>query len=155
MFFPRAAVLHRLLQHGFLPWGASPSGADSHGATSPAGKPAPVQVPLSMGPLVLQKACSSVGFPWDPSLLWASTCSGTGSCMSCRGISVLAPAAPPPPPLTLGSAKLFLSYIFTLLFQLQLLLCNFFFLKYVTREGLPLLLMGSALTSTANCPWLC
>ncbi|NWY38690.1 KHDR2 protein, partial [Sylvia atricapilla] len=56
---------------------------------------------LSMGPQVLPAACSSMGFPWAHSLLWASSYSSTGSSTGCRGISALAPGAPPAPPSTL------------------------------------------------------
>jgi len=63
-----------------------------------------------MGPQVLPGACSSAGSPRGHSLLQASTCSGMGSSMgcrgtacltmvfimSCRGISAPVPGAPPP-----------------------------------------------------------
>ena len=93
--FPQAAVLHELLQRGPFPWGAvlqeqaAPAWVP-RGVTSPASKPAPSWAPLSMGLQVLPGTCSSMGFPWGHSLLWASTCSGVGSSMGCRWI-----AAPP------------------------------------------------------------
>ena len=114
--FPQAAVLHKLLQCGSLPWGAvlqeqtAPAWVP-HGVTSPASKPASVWAPLS--PRVLPGACSSVGFPQGHSLLRASTCSGMGSSMGCRGTACLtmvftmgcrrisAPAPEVPPPLLL------------------------------------------------------
>jgi len=81
--FPRAAALHRLPQHGsflrvaVLQAQAAPVWVP-HRVTSPASKPAPSWVPLSMGPQVLAAACSSMGSPWGHSLLQASICSGMG-----------------------------------------------------------------------------
>ena len=107
-----------------------------HRVTSPASKPALAWAPPSTGPQVLPGACSSVGFPWGHSLLqvhpsalvWGPPqaaggisppphpssmgCRGT-ACFTmvvspgCKGISALAPGAPPPPPsaLTLVSAE--------------------------------------------------
>lgn len=54
-----------------------------HGVTSPASKPALVWAPLSVGPQVLPRVCSSAGFSQDHSLLQASTCSSCNC--SCKG----------------------------------------------------------------------
>jgi len=139
--FPWATGLHKLLQCGFLPRGAVLQEQTAplwvpHGVTSPASKPGPAWAPLSTGPQVLPRACSSVGFPQGHSLLWVSACSRVRSsvgcrwisaplwtsvgcrgtvCLTvvvligCRGISALAPGAPPPPPssLPLMSANFF------------------------------------------------
>jgi len=99
-----------------LPTGCSPSGTGCssvgpHRVTSPASKPAPAWAPLSTGPQVLAGACSSIGFPQGHNLLhthlpsppWISMgCTGT-ACLTmvfstvCKGISALAPGAPPCP----------------------------------------------------------
>ena len=71
--FPWAAVLCELLQHGSFPWGA---GLQE--------QTAPAWAPLSIGPA---RSCSSTGFPWGHSLLWASTCPGEGSSTDCKWIS--------------------------------------------------------------------
>jgi len=147
-----------------------------HEVTSTASKPAPAWATLSTGPQVLAGACSSMGSPQGHSLLWAhppaqhrvpSTgyrwisappwtsigCRGT-ACLTmvfstgCRGISVLAPGAPPSPPsLALVSAGLFLSYSLT-----PLSYCSFLFplLNYVIPEALPPSLVGSALASSGS-----
>jgi len=141
-------------------------------------EPAPVRAPLFMGPQVLPGACSSTGSSQGHSFLQASTCSSVGSSMGCRwrsapswtsmgcrgtacltivvftgcrGISAVAPGAPPPSPsLTLVSAELLLSYSHSSL-QLKLLLCSSFspFLNVITKV-LPPLLMGSALASSGS-----
>jgi len=89
--FPQGTALHKLLQHGSLPTGCSPSGtgcsSSDHRVTSPDSKSAPAWAPLSTGPQVLPGACSSEGFPRDHSLLQASTCSSVGSSTGCRWIS--------------------------------------------------------------------
>jgi len=128
------------------------------------------------GPQVLSEACSSMVSTQGHSLLWASTRSSMGSsvgcrwisappwtsmgyrgttCLTmvfsrgCRGISALAPGAPPPSPslLTLVSAELFLSHILTPLSCCKSPRFFFSLLKYVIPEALPSLLMGSALAS--------
>jgi len=142
--FPRAAVLQEKGAPAWVP----------HGVTSPASKPAPAWAPLSTQPQVLAGACSSAGFPWGHSLLQASTCSVVGSStgcrwrsappwtsmdcrgtacltmaftMGCRGISALAPGAPPPSPsLTLVSAELFHTYSLLFLAEFSVLNSNFF-----------------------------
>ena len=145
-FFPQAAALHKLFQSGFIPWAAvlqeqaAPAWVP-HRVTSPVRKPAPAWAPLSMGPQVLQGACSSIGSPWGHRLLQACPCSGVGFSVSCRWIStplwtsmgcgvtacltvvlstgcrrIFAPvpgATPPPPSPTLMSAQLLLSHILT------------------------------------------
>ena len=64
-YFPRAAALHKLPQHGSLPQGgvlqeqAAPVWVP-HWVTSSVSKPALAWTPLSMGPQVLTGACSSV-----------------------------------------------------------------------------------------------
>ncbi|KAM9590844.1 uncharacterized protein ACIBXB_005893 [Morphnus guianensis] len=136
---------------------------------------------LSTDPQVLPGACSSAGFPRGHSLLWEPTCSGVGSstgcrwisapprtsmdcrgtaCLTmvfttgCRGISALAPGAPPPPPssLTLVSAGLFLLHVLTPLSGCHFCLSQqlFSFLKNVITEALPLSLIGLALASSGS-----
>lgn len=61
-FFPWAALLHELLQCWSPAWGAILQAQTAAAwvlwrVRSPASKPAPVQAPLSMGPLVLPEAC--------------------------------------------------------------------------------------------------
>lgn len=118
--------------------------------------------------------CSSTGFPWSHSLLQTSPCSGVGSSRGCRwisappcppgaagvqpplcrlhhGISALEPGAAPAPPSPLPwvSAELFLSHSHSSLAPavVQYLL---HFLKHVITELLPVLLKGSALTSSRS-----
>jgi len=74
--FPWDAVLHEQLQCGFFPQGAvvqqqaAPAWIP-HGVTAPASKPASAWNFLFMGPQVLSGTCSSMGFLWGHSLLWA------------------------------------------------------------------------------------
>ena len=125
-----------------------------HGVTSPVSKSAPAWAPLSMGPQVRPRVCSSASSAPGHSLLRASTCSGVRSSTGCRwisappltsvgyrrtafltmvlstgsrGISARVPEAHPPPPssLTLLSAELFLSHILSPL-SLLLLPSSFF-----------------------------
>jgi len=127
-----------------------------------------------MGPQILPGPCSSVGSPWDHSLLRASTCSSVGSStgwrwisappwtsMDCRGTAYLtivlstgcreicapAPGACPPlSSLTLVSAQLFFSH--SLLFLTSAVVKQFFLLlNYVIIEVQPPSLNGLALAS--------
>lgn len=55
--------------------GCSPSGTDCLSVGPPRGHKS------------CQQTCSSVGFPWGHSLLWASTCPSVESSMGCRWVS--------------------------------------------------------------------
>lgn len=114
------------------------------GVSSPARKPAPEWAPPSMGPHVWPGACCCTVFPWSHSLLsgihllkqgvlhglQVDICSPVdfhgfhrGSCLTrsvpwAAGESPLLRAPPPPPsPLTLVSAEVFLSHVLTPLFS--------------------------------------
>lgn len=67
--FTQAEVLHELLHHRCLPWGAVFRNrllqcGISHGVTSLNSKSASTSVSLSVGPQVLPGACFSTGLPW-------------------------------------------------------------------------------------------
>ena len=154
---------------------SAPVWGPSHRVTGAASKPAPAWAPLhratgadrsllqhglSMGSQLPSgtSTCSNVGSAmgcrWVSAPPWTSMdCRGT-TCLTmvfttgCRGISALVPGAPPPPSsLTLVSAGLFHTHIFSVIASAQHFLA---LLKYVITEVLPALLMGSALTSSRS-----
>lgn len=81
---PWAAALHELLQHGSLSKGSALQAQSvpawvPHRITNPPANLFSIAL-LSTGP------CSSRGFPWCHSLLWASACSDVVSSRGCRWI---------------------------------------------------------------------
>jgi len=143
-FFHELVQLESFSQGAVLQEQAAPAWIP-HGVTIPASKPVPTWAPLSTGPQVLLEACSSTRSPHGHCLLWVSVSSGLGSspgfrwisappwtsmgcggtaCLSMvfsmgsRGISALAPGAPPPPlSLMLVSAELSLLWLQSALMQ--------------------------------------
>ena len=166
--FPWAAILHELLHLGSLPQAAvlqeqAAPGWVRHRVTSPASKPAPAWAPLSTGTQVLPGACSGIGSPWaaasfrvhplappwgpPQAAVWISALEWPS--MGCRRISAPVPGALPPHPssLTLVSAELFLSCIFTPVSNWSCDCPGFFPLFSYITEVLPPSLMGMTLAS--------